>query len=318
MAELRRARRPAPARERRRSPGATLVSLALHGVLAVVLGRALEIHAPFVAFFARDVAPPAAERVTYVATRVAPSPEPEGGGDGRARTPGAAPPAPRLMAPPTVPTGVPDAPPAAEPAPAAPAAPERVPGDATAGRGLGQGSGVGDLTGPAAGLRPTYTGPTVWQRPESPYAHPVGVAEKLDSMIAGDLGAVRDSIAAAEQMRKPGDWTFERNGRTYGIDQRFIRLGKFSLPTAILGLLPLNQQANPSELERGRRLGPEYAESRAQGLRRAADEEFKDVVKSIRERKERERNERRARVAAQGRVTGPPVGATPAAPPPER
>jgi hypothetical protein len=315
MADSRRSRLEA-ARERRRSPGATLVSLALHVVLVVVLARALEIHAPFVAFFQRHVEEPVAEHVTFVATpspRTL-SPEPEGGGDGRARSPAARAPRPRLVAPPAVPE------PVAAPPAEAPARPTLEPstGAPESGRGLGQGSGVGDLTGPAAGLRPTYTGPTVWQRPESPHAHPIGVAEKLDSLIATDLGSVRDSIAAVEGMRKPGDWTFERNGRTYGIDQRFIHLGKFSLPTAILGLLPLNQQANPSELERGRRLGAEYAESRAQGLRQAANEDFKDVVKSIRERKDRERNERRARRAAQGGAAVPAAGAAPAAPPPER
>ena len=144
------------------------------------------------------------------------------------------------------------------------------------------------------------------------------MAEKLDSLIASDLVSVRDSMAAVAAQRKPGDWTFERNGRTYGIDQRFIHLGKFSLPTAVLGMLPLNQQANPSELERSRRLGPEFGESRAQGVRRAADEDFKDVVKSIRARKERERNERRSRHAAQGGAAGPAAGAAPASPPPER
>ena len=103
MADTRRSRLLAAARARRRSPGATLVSLALHGVLAVVLARALEIHAPFVDFFQHDDVEPSVERVTFVAAPAPASgprsPEPEGGGDGRMRTPAATPAPPRLVAP---------------------------------------------------------------------------------------------------------------------------------------------------------------------------------------------------------------------------
>ncbi|HEU4628365.1 MAG TPA: hypothetical protein VFS08_01430 [Gemmatimonadaceae bacterium] len=282
---------------RRRSPAATLVSLLLHGGLAVVIAQALQIPQPFVSFFRHDDDASATERVTYVATPPArtAAPEPEGGGDGRPRARGARPAPSRLVAPAPTSAGAP-----------------------TAGRGGGQGSGVGELTGPAAGLRPTYTGPIVWQRPESPYAHPVGVAEKLDSLIASDFAAVRDSIAAVAAQRAPGDWTFERNGRTYGIDQRYIHLGRFSLPTAILGFLPLNQQANPTQIDRDRRIGGMMRESREQGLRRAADEDFDDIVRSIRERKERERSERRTRRAARGGAELPAAGAVPTSPPPTR
>ena len=166
------------------------------------------------------------------------------------------------------------------------------------------GSGVGTLTGPAAGLRPAYTGSVVWERPCLAHECPTTLAERLDSVVAGDLAAVRDSMTRAAGMRRPGDWTFERNGEKWGMDERYIRLGKISIPTAVLGALNLGgAQANPTALQRQRTLEPMYAESREQGLRRRNDADFNDIVKSIRERKDRERAERRSSTVARRDTT---------------
>ncbi|MHB1223033.1 MAG: hypothetical protein ACYC2G_03145, partial [Gemmatimonadaceae bacterium] len=119
---------------------------------------------------------------------------------------------------------------------------------------------------------------------------------------------LRDSAAVEAGRRRPGDWTFERGGQKYGIDERYIRLGKFSLPTAVLGFLPLNQQANPTRLDEGRRLSGVRKEIDEQALRRRNDTDFKDVVKSIRERKDRERTARRAAEAAAAAGSAPPGG----------
>ena len=40
-----------------------------------------------------------------------------------------------------------------------------------------------------------------------------------------------------------GDWTVGKDGQKYGIDQQYIRLGRFQIPTALLALLPINQHA---------------------------------------------------------------------------
>jgi hypothetical protein len=98
-----------------------------------------------------------------------------------------------------------------------------------------------------------------------------------------------DSIAVAAGRRKPGDWTFERDGKKYGIDPNYIHLGNFSIPTAVLGLLPLNAQANPILAERNKASYQLNSDIRSQAQRGMNEADFKKAVKSIRERKEREK-----------------------------
>ena len=91
------------------------------------------------------------------------------------------------------------------------------------------------------------------------------------------------------------------------MDERFIHLGKVSIPTVVLGLIPIRQQANPIARDRARRLEPMNEESRVQGRRRQDDSDVKARIAAIRERKERERAERRAAgTAAGGGSTRPP------------
>jgi hypothetical protein len=98
------------------------------------------------------------------------------------------------------------------------------------------------------------------------------------------------AIAAAAG-RKPGDWTFEKNGKKYGIDQKKIYIGDHSIPTAILALLPLNAGTNPIENQRQRVLDFQSREIAEQAQRGSNEAEFREAVKRIRERKDRERKE---------------------------
>jgi hypothetical protein len=108
------------------------------------------------------------------------------------------------------------------------------------------------------------------------------------------LQAHNDSLAIAQRGRKPGDWTVERGGKKYGIDQRNIYLGSITLPTALLALLPINRQANPTEIGRERSLALMSADIHYQAERAITEDEFKAAVKRIRDRKERERREAEA------------------------
>lgn len=213
------------------------------------------------------------------------------GGDGR--TPAeepreaepAAPIAP-ITAPSEVPTGV----------PTASATPREDPG------------GVGPLVGgggPTRGVRPSFSDRRLWLPESEIILGPVGPqtrAESLRVMLAERALVYLDSVADANpQGRQPGDWTFERNGKKYGIDQRMIRLGDFSLPTALLAMLPLNVQANPTAHERNVRLAAMRNEIQWQAARMARDEEFRDAVRALRERKERERKEAAEKAAEQER-----------------
>jgi hypothetical protein len=116
---------------------------------------------------------------------------------------------------------------------------------------------------------------------------------RLDSSVADNLQRMNDSLALLPKERTPGDWTFTRNGKRYGIDQQFIRLGPFSIPTALLAALPLNVTANPTAVERDRRLSSMRFEIQEQAARAARDDEFRAAVKSLRERKLKEREDRK-------------------------
>jgi len=145
--------------------------------------------------------------------------------------------------------------------------------------------------GPARGIRPTYTDPRVWEAPGDLVSAPKSAKEKLDSAIVSIIGPFNDSVAVAAGARKPGDWTFERGGRKYGIDPQFIRLGKVSIPTAVLALLPINQTGNPSVNDRNRMQNQLHADIFWNAQRGMNDADFKKAVRSIRQRKEREKAE---------------------------
>lgn len=144
--------------------------------------------------------------------------------------------------------------------------------------------------GPARGIRPSYTDPRLWPAPGDIVAAPKTVTQRLDSVIATIIEPYNDSMAIRAGQRKPGDWTFERDGKKYGIDPQYIHLGKFSIPTALLGLLPLNVQANPILAESNRISNQLHSDIMSQAQRGMNEADFRKAVKSIRERKERERN----------------------------
>ena len=120
------------------------------------------------------------------------------------------------------------------------------------------------------------------------------VAERADSAVKATILAYNDSVemAAANQGRKPGDWTFDRDGKKYGIDGSKIYLGKFWIPSAVLAALPIRAQANPGERASNRLVTTHRGEVLLHAQSQFQDQEFKTAVKRIRERKERERKER--------------------------
>jgi hypothetical protein len=153
-------------------------------------------------------------------------------------------------------------------------------------------SGSGPLVGgggPARGIRPSYDDPRLWPAPEDIVSAPKTPTQRLDSVIADLIKPYNDSMAIASGRRQPGDWTFEKDGKKYGIDPRYIHLGKFSIPTAILGMLPINMQANPILAERNKVSNQLHSDIMSQAQRGMNEADFRKAVKSIRERKEREK-----------------------------
>lgn len=206
---------------------------------------------------------------------------PRDGGDGRPLDEALPPSDPTPI---VAPTGVPSA------LPAAPSTPAPVSG--------GYGDIVGD-GGPIRGLRPTFTDQRLWVKPSAVVVSPVVPLTRADTlrlMLERSIIAYADEVARENPSggRRPGDWTFDAGGKKWGVDRGMIRLGDFSLPTPILGMLALNNvQANPIAMERAKRLDAMRGEILEQAARQMRDDEFDRAVRALRERRDRERRESR-------------------------
>ena len=123
--------------------------------------------------------------------------------------------------------------------------------------------------------------------------------ELVDSAVTAIVQAFLDSVAPV-----PGaaiaalpDWTTEVGGKKFGIDGSNIYIAGLKIPAAVLALLPIpggniDQSRRYNDLIDMRR-DIYHAARRAENL-----EEFKEVIKEIRERKEREKEfERNQRTA---------------------
>ena len=268
---------------RRRPSGSLLFSVAVHAVIAVVLVN-LAFHYDIISLPRSSAPEPAVERITYL--RVAPIAGGGAVGGGSTGEPAKAErPNTGLIAPPSVPTTV------TAPQPAA-----GTPG------GVAGGTGSGGGVGPTTGIVPGVADPRLAVDPRQFYPVPKTQAQRTDSAIQAIIFAYNDSVAKASGGRKPGDWTFEKGGGKWGVDGSKIYLGKFAIPSAVLAALPLRIQGNPGEALNDRLIGTHRGEIAEHAASQYHDLEFKDAVKRIRERKDRERQER---LAAQGRATDP-------------
>jgi hypothetical protein len=264
-------------RIRGRSRASLLVSLSVH--IVVILGLINVVFRYDVGSLGVTDRPDRAtpERLRYV--RVVP--QPSAGGPPTTTLPAPGPTATRRLRPPTqVPVGIP------QPSSAAAAAPGVEDRAGGAGRGT-------DVT-PATGVQPAYTDPRLWPQPGPFTPLPKTMAERTDSAVKAAFGIFMDSVqtADANKGRAPGDWTIkDKNGGKWGWDEKGIRLGRVTIPQAVLSLLPLNVQANPTFNDPVTRR--EAAFRRGDILyhanRAASEDEFRRAVKRIRERKDRER-----------------------------
>jgi hypothetical protein len=112
----------------------------------------------------------------------------------------------------------------------------------------------------------------------------------VDSAVSAIVQAYLDSIASDPASKNVGlpSWTTEVAGRKFGLDSKNIYIAGLKIPAAVLALLPIpggnidqNRAYNRLMDLRGDLL---YAARRAETL-----EEFKEVIREIRLRKERER-----------------------------
>jgi hypothetical protein len=255
----------------RRGPASILVSVAIHLVAIAILVRIAIV--PLSWLEAPRPAEPEATHVDYVRTAADSAKQQRAGGDNRraTTTPEAAP----LVAPSAVPSALPPEPPKT----ATPAA------QAEGGTGPVIGGG-----GPTRGVTPAFTDPRLWAPTDPAPIRPRTPTERLDSAIASRVHHLEDSLRALGPQRADGDWSWTgKDGKKYGIDQKYIHLGPFSIPTALLALLPLNVQGNPSTYGEARRIGAIRAEILEQSARASRDNDFNQAVRELRDRKQKER-----------------------------
>ena len=259
---------PAPDGSRRRLSPSFLVSVGVHVVVAIALMQMLILNGDY-----SSPSKPSTAREQHVGFVTLPRggvTKPiagKNGGDGRPFKSREV----HVVAPTTVPTAI---------APSAPVA------KTTDSEGAGPIVGTG---GPSRGVRPQYSDPRVWEPPGKVVAAPKTVAQTIDSLIADAIAPYNDSVAAAAQRRDPTDWTIEKGGYKWGVDKRAIRLGPFSIPTALLAMLPLNLQGNPTTMERDRSYATMNRDITWHAQQAVNEADFMKAVRSIRERKERER-----------------------------
>jgi hypothetical protein len=260
---------PAP---RKRAPSQSfVVSVVFHAFLIAGLVRFLVSPAAFTMIFGSHKSSEIpAERIGFLRLPKATG-APVAGKSGGDNKPVSKTPPQKLIAPSQIPTSIPATP-------------------TTTGPSMSEGSGplVGG-GGPTRGIRPTYSDPRLWSPPGDIVSAPKSAKERLDSAIVSIVAPFNDSIAAAAGQRQPGDWTFDKGGKKYGIDSRYIHLGKFSIPTAVLAMLPINQSQNPTTYESNKAAAQMHADIFWQAQRGMNDADFKKAVRSIRERKEREK-----------------------------
>jgi hypothetical protein len=256
----------------KRSSRSFVISVAVHAVAIAMLVQFLISPAVFTLIFGRaKSAEIPAERIGFLQLPKSKGPVVAGKSGGDNRPVSKTPPV-RVSAPSAVPDVLP------------PISVEKPAAEPQGGSGPLVGAG-----GPAQGIRPTYSDPRVWVSPGEIVAAPKSAKQRLDSVVADLIAPYNDSVAAQAGKRQPGDWTFEKDGKTWGVDPKYIHLGKVSIPTAVLALLPMNAQANPTSLERNKLQNQLHADIFWNAQRGMNEADFKKAVKSIRERKEREK-----------------------------
>jgi hypothetical protein len=254
------------------------LSVAVHAV-AIALIASITFRYPIGALFNRDRTAPT-ERIQYVrvqpVARGTPGAVGDGAADKRKPTKKAVPPTP-ILAPTVTPTTLP------------PVAPPVVARGAATGNATGAGAAPAGI---ATGVEPALPDPRIELRPNA-LRMPLSMAQKNDSAVKAIYMAYREAEVLAEEHkgRDPRDWTFERNGQKYGLDTSWIYLGKFKIPSAILAALPFNYGGvDGSRIIQARNAAwiQNDIYTHAQGM---SEDDFRDAVRRIRERKERERKE---------------------------
>jgi hypothetical protein len=156
----------------------------------------------------------------------------------------------------------------------------------------GTGTGIGvSGSGVATGIEPRQPDRRIALEPGPMVRVPRTIADDVDSIMNIAIGIYNDSMGVYARQRKPGDWTIKgKDGEKWGVDQKYIYVGKYRIPSALLALLPLNVSAqSPIERRSAEYIRRDVLDNAQRSI---SEDEFRAAVKRIRERKEREKREK--------------------------
>lgn len=268
---------------KRESRGSVLLSIGIHVLIGVALA-AITFRYPIGQLMGLPKDREQPEHIQYIAI---PRGEPTGNGSESMAAPPAKGVAPApLRAPTAVPSVVPPIP------------------SGTAGAISGKVGGTGGArAGIATGVEPAAPDARIPLEPAPYRPEPKTPTELADSAVQAAFGVYFDSAryAAEHPGRAPGDWTHTTaDGQKWGWDPGGIRLGKYTIPNAVLAALPLRVGNGRSPVD-VRNQNWMYNDIQQRAQQSISEDEFRAAVRRIRERKEKERRERDKTVAADGK-----------------
>lgn len=129
-------------------------------------------------------------------------------------------------------------------------------------------------------------------------------SELVDSAVTEVVQAFLDSIArdpSSQGVALPS-WTTTVAGTKFGLDSKYLYVAGLKIPAAVLALLPIPAKGN--ELKAFDRSGTMYEDLRRAAQRSQNVAEFKDAIREIRERTEREREFQRNQRSEPDRADG--------------
>lgn len=185
-----------------------------------------------------------------------------------------------------------------------------------AGNGLPRDLGINPAL---IGLAPANGDPRVWAQGTGGINVERSPKQMLDSVIGWAIAAAADSIDSIARLydanRQPADWTKRmKNGEKWGWDKTGLRLGKYTVPNALLALLPASIQrgmgSNPIEAASSRALLLARSDINRFSSQAMGEGDFRKALREMRDRKDREYQKRsKARAAENNKPPPPPKAA---------
>ncbi|MBC8089061.1 MAG: hypothetical protein H7Z40_17495 [Phycisphaerae bacterium] len=168
------------------------------------------------------------------------------------------------------------------------------------------------------GLAPANGDPRVWQQGTGGINVERSPKQMLDSVIGWRIAQAADSLDSIARLydanREPADWTKRmKNGEKWGWDKTGLRLGKYTVPNALLALLPASIQrgmsSNPIEAANARALLLARSDINRFSSQAMGEGDFRKALKEMRERKDRDYKKRSNARATENNKPPPPKAA---------